>query len=77
MKIRMRTTMAGPGGTYMAGQIADLPDKQAQELLDLNYAEPVEPIIVTTETTILGGAPENTATRTGILKPDKPKKDKK
>lgn len=73
MKVLMRTTMANPSGVFMAGQVADLPDEQAKKLLDLNYAEPIveEPVI---ETANIGGAEENTAARTGVLKPKTGKK---
>lgn len=42
MKVRMRTTMAGPGvPTVIAGQTADLPPKIARDLIEKGYAEQV------------------------------------
>lgn len=38
MKVQMKTTMAGPGGSYFPGRVADLPDGQANELIDGGYA---------------------------------------
>ena len=40
MKVRMRTTMAGPAGVTQAGRIADVSRKRAKELIDGGYAEP-------------------------------------
>ena len=42
MKVRMRTTSAGPTGTLRAGQIYNLPDAEAKELLAGGYADPVK-----------------------------------
>lgn len=42
MKVRMRTTSAGPTGTLRAGQIYNLPDAEAKQLLEGGYADPVK-----------------------------------
>jgi hypothetical protein len=42
MKIKMKTTSAGPDGIRMAGQIVDTDLKEAKELIDGGYAEAVE-----------------------------------
>jgi hypothetical protein len=42
MKVRMKTLMAGPEGTFAAGQVADLPEAQAQALIEGGYAVAVE-----------------------------------
>lgn len=39
MKIRMRTTSAGPKGVILAGQIVDMPDDIAEELVRGGYGE--------------------------------------
>lgn len=41
MKIRMRTLLSGPSGSIQAGQVADLDDAQAQDLIAGGYAEAV------------------------------------
>lgn len=38
MRIKLLTLMAGPTGTYNAGQIIDMPEAQAKELIDRGYA---------------------------------------
>ena len=38
MRIRLHTTMAGPAGNYQAGQVVDLPQGQAEELVLMRYA---------------------------------------
>ena len=44
MRIRMRTTIAGPGFTpVIAGKEVELPKKQAEDLIEKGYAEPVAP----------------------------------
>lgn len=43
MKIRMLTTMAGPAGVFLAGQVADFEDGHALALIKAGYAEPVAP----------------------------------
>jgi hypothetical protein len=37
----MKTTMAGPAGTVHAGQVCDLPDFTAYDLIERGYAEQV------------------------------------
>jgi len=60
MRVRMLTLAAGPEGTLRDGQVYDLADDQAQDLLAGGYAEPVEggPEAAAIE------APENTAQST-------------
>jgi len=41
MRVRMRTTYAGPAGTARAGQTIELEDEQAAALLSAGYAEEV------------------------------------
>jgi len=41
MRVRMRTTMAGPERTVIAGKVADLPDAEARDLIKGGYAEAV------------------------------------
>ncbi len=41
MKVKLLTTMAGPEGVILAGQIADLDDARARELIAGGYAEAV------------------------------------
>lgn len=43
MKVRMRSTMAGPKGVYQADQIVDLPEAQAEDLIKRGYASRVAP----------------------------------
>lgn len=38
MKIKLLTLMAGPAGTYNAGQVIDMPEAQAEELICGGYA---------------------------------------
>lgn len=45
MLVRMVTTMAGPGGTFQAGSVADLEQALALELIDLGYATAVDDAI--------------------------------
>lgn len=40
MKVKLKTTMAGPGGTANPGDIVDLPN--GQELIDGGFAESIE-----------------------------------
>lgn len=42
MRVRLRTIMAGPAGTGQPGQVVDLPDGQAEELLRSHQAVPAE-----------------------------------
>lgn len=42
MKIKMRTLMAGPDGTFQPGQTRDVSAKQAKALIDGGFAERVQ-----------------------------------
>lgn len=41
MKVKMRTTMAGPAGVFHAGQVVDLPKAEAYALCEGRFAEQV------------------------------------
>ena len=41
MKVKLRTNMAGPTVSGSAGDVVDVPPKQAKELLDGGFAEKV------------------------------------
>ncbi len=41
MRIRLRTTLAGPSGTFRPGQVVDLPNGAA--LVAAGYADAMEP----------------------------------
>ncbi len=41
MRVRLKTIMAGPGGTFKAGSIIALPSDQARELIEGGFAEAV------------------------------------
>jgi hypothetical protein len=43
MKVRMRTTAAGPNGNHIAGQIADVSNETAAAWLKEGYAVPAGP----------------------------------
>ncbi len=43
MRVKMRSTMAGPKGVFLADQVADLPDAQAEDLVKRGFASLVEP----------------------------------
>jgi hypothetical protein len=42
MRVRMRTTYAGPGGTARAGATIDVDDEEAAMLIDRGYAEAID-----------------------------------
>lgn len=42
MRIKMLTLDAGPGGVRRPGQVYEVPDKEAQELINGGFAEKVE-----------------------------------
>lgn len=42
MRVKMKSTMCGPGGNFNAGQIAEFDDEQAQALIDGGYAEVID-----------------------------------
>ena len=48
MRIKLRTTMAGPNGSYNAGSVVEFDDATAKTLLDGGFAETasVEPAAV-------------------------------
>lgn len=43
MRIKMKSTMAGPDGNASPGQVIDVPDTEARALLAGGYAEAVDP----------------------------------
>lgn len=42
MKIKMRTTLAGPSGVLSAGQVADVSDEEGKALVDRGFAEAMD-----------------------------------
>lgn len=42
MKIRFLTAMAGPAVSYAVGEVADIDDAEAANLINAGFAEPVE-----------------------------------
>ena len=42
MRVKMRTTMAGPHGVILAGKQGEVPDEQGKALVAAGYAERVE-----------------------------------
>lgn len=70
MKLKLLTLMAGPDGTYNAGQIIDMPEVQAKELIDRGYAVvcemPVKKAVVMETAT--AQPPETTMMETEIKK---------
>lgn len=42
MRVRMKTIMAGPAGTAGPGDILDLPDAVAYDLIERRFADQVE-----------------------------------
>ena len=42
MKIRMKTTSAGPAGSMQAGREYEVPDAEAKDLIAGGYTTPVE-----------------------------------
>lgn len=42
MRVRMKTLMAGPGGVFSPGELADLPQATAYALCEGGYAEQVD-----------------------------------
>jgi hypothetical protein len=60
MKVKLRTTMAGPEGVHLAGKEVDLPDDQAEDLLLRGFAD----FVRTEETeTAVSSPPEETAVK--------------
>lgn len=60
MKIRMRTTMAGPKGVHSIGDVIDLPKGEAYALVEGRYADQVGEPEADIESASVA-APENTA----------------
>ena len=44
MRIRLLSTMAGPGGVYPPGTVRDLPRADALDLIEGGYAEQVDDV---------------------------------
>jgi hypothetical protein len=71
MRVKLRTIMAGPSGTFQPGQIADLHDDQAHALVAGGYADLVDDPVKATigpppvEAAMLEEAPETAVTRRG------------
>ena len=42
MKIRLKTIMAGPGGSAGPGDVVDVPDDEASALIEGGYATAVD-----------------------------------
>ncbi len=70
MKLKLLTLMAGPDGTYNAGQIIDMTEAQAKELIQGGYAVacemPVKKAVVIETATVQ--PPETTMTEPEIKK---------
>lgn len=70
MKVKLLTLMAGPDGTYNAGQIIDMTEAQAKELIQGGYAVacemPVKKAVVIETATVQ--PPETTMTEPEIKK---------
>lgn len=72
MRVRMKTTAAGPGGTIAAGEVTTLPDHIAREMVRGGFAvavrepvtEPVAPEPPPVETATVQ-PPENAKSRRG------------
>ena len=49
MRVRLRSTMAGPSGVIQAGEVADLPEELARELIRTKQADAASgaPVVVT------------------------------
>ena len=60
MKVKMRTTMAGPKGVFQAGEIVDLPRAEAYALCEGRFAEQVAGDDAAPESAAIA-PPENTA----------------
>lgn len=60
MRIKLRTNMAGPKGTTHAGQVVDLPEGQAYDLIERGFAEQADVLLLD------GGA--RRAPQTGVRK---------
>lgn len=66
MKIRFLRTCAAQGQHYEAGQVADVPDKTARELVGLRRAELINPIVETRDPSFaIGDAADSIITSKG------------
>ncbi|QEX18502.1 hypothetical protein FRZ44_38090 [Hypericibacter terrae] len=61
MRVRMKTTMAGPAGVWLAGSDVDLPPAAAYALIEGRFADQVDQ--PGTEEQAMLSAPETTARR--------------
>jgi hypothetical protein len=43
-EVIMKTTSAGPNGTYLSGAVVPVDDKEAEQLVNGGYAEYVDPV---------------------------------
>jgi hypothetical protein len=59
MKVKLRTTMAGPEGVHLAGKEVELPDDQAEDLLLRGFAD----FVRTDEEAAISPLPEETAVK--------------
>lgn len=50
MKIRMNTSIAGPGFVAGVGDVIERPDTEAKRLIEAGYAEAVKPVRKTKKT---------------------------
>ena len=71
MRIRMRTTMAGPGGNAGPGDVIDRPKAEAYALIEGGFAEQIEAAPTTQEEveTATVDQPEAAVTRRSRSKP--------
>ena len=72
MKVKLKTAMADPTGSYIAGSILTVSEDEAKQLVGLNYAEYLEPISDTSG--VDENDPENGSGKAGKNK-GKSKKD--
>ncbi len=61
MLIRMKTLACGPDGSYQAGKVYDVPDKQAAEWIKGSFAERVAVAPPPVQTAAAPPAPETAA----------------
>jgi len=62
MRIKMKTTMAGPEGVASADAVTDVDPRRADALIEGGYAEPVEPWVPKRRRRRKAKAPENATT---------------
>lgn len=70
MRIRLKTTMAGPSGVYQPNEVADFDDALALALLEGGYAERVESAMVAAPETAVLPQPQPRVVREPIGLPD-------